>query len=259
VTRAAPGEQHVKATYPWDEAWSTCMDVVSRAEAADLVERTAEWITTVVDGRSACYGWSGGKDSQALRVVCERAGVPDCVCCITELEYPACLAWLEAHRPPGCTFWNSGIDAAYVAARPGWLFPQAGTRQVGAWMARHQWRGERLFQQRGYDVMLLGRRRADGNVAPPVSHLKGVGLRANPLARWSNMQALAVIRHFADGLPPIYGWPRGWFYGLSAWARREYNREEDGWRDLWRDDPSLLYEAAETFPGAATMLATLAP
>lgn len=257
----APGEGHIRATYPWDAVWSTVEEKVPRRYAELLVEQAAEWIAGLCANRSACYAWSGGKDSQALRVVCEAAGIPDCVCCVTRLEYPQCERWLRQHAPAGVTFWNSEIDAAYVAARPGWLFPKAGTPYPSAWMARHQWRGERIYQRQGYDVMLIGRRRADGNYAPKSgwSTLKGVGIRGNPIAAWSNAETLAVIKHLSeDGLPPVYSWPLGWFYGLSAWARREYNDEEEGWRDLWRDAPELLRDAAETFPGAARTLSTLA-
>jgi hypothetical protein len=54
----APGEGHIRATYPWDAVWSTVEEKVPRRYAELLVEQAVEWIAGLCANRSACYAWS---------------------------------------------------------------------------------------------------------------------------------------------------------------------------------------------------------
>ena len=51
------------------------------------------------------------------------AGVANSMMGVCNLEYPAFMAWVEAHKPKGCEVINTGQDLAWLRNNPGMLFP----------------------------------------------------------------------------------------------------------------------------------------
>jgi 3'-phosphoadenosine 5'-phosphosulfate sulfotransferase (PAPS reductase)/FAD synthetase len=232
-----------------------------RAVIDAKVERAVGEIREFCRGRNAAFAWSGGKDSIALAAVAALAGVPDCVLGRCDLEYPAFVAWLTANAPERLEVINTGQDLEWLAANPGMLFPQnAGV--AAQWFARVQHTAQRrYFRARRLDVLLVGRRRSDGNFVGREGQnwysADGV-LRYSPLADWSHADVFAVIDRFGLAMPPIYDWPRGYRCGTHPWAARQWCRGiADGWREVHQIEPGVVREAADWLTSARQFLDTV--
>jgi 3'-phosphoadenosine 5'-phosphosulfate sulfotransferase (PAPS reductase)/FAD synthetase len=234
---------------------------ISRAAVDAKVERAVGEVRAFCRGKNAAFAWSGGKDSIALAAVCDLAGVPDCVLGITDLEYPAFLAWVTAHMPDRLEVINTGLDLDWLAANPGMLFPHNAS-VAAQWFARVQHTAQRQYYRRNQlDVILVGRRRADGNFVGRDGEnwysADGV-LRYSPLADWSHAEVFAVIDRFGLAMPPFYDWPRGYRCGTHPWAARQWCRNvAHGWHEVHTIDPTIVRQAAERLPSAAEYLGSL--
>ena len=232
-----------------------------------LLERTVAAVKTLTTGKRAAFGWSGGKDSLALEVVCKRAGIHRCVFGMTDhLEYPAFLQWVTDHMPPGLTVLKNGWDLDWLAAHQPMLFPQT-SAIAGRWFSGVQHRAQREYYQRQrLDVLLLGRRRIDGNHVGTNAPANDGGaiytdsdglVRYSPLADWSHEDVLAclVYEDLVDALPPFYRWPRGFRCGTHPWPARQWcNGIAHGWREVHSIDASIVVEAARKIDSARAFL-----
>lgn len=220
---------------------------VSRAELDAAVSSAAEEVSRRVVGRNAAFAWSGGKDSLALEVVMRAAGIEECVMVITDLEFPEFLAWATDHMPARLEVVNTGQDLDWLASRPDMLFPGDATT-AAKWFKSVQHAGqERYYRSRGLDVLMLGRRRADGNFVGDDGEYESRGVvRYSPIRDWSHELVLAAIRYRGLELPPIYDWPRGFRVGTGPWPARQWlASKRAGFEEVWRIDPSRVREAAE--------------
>jgi 3'-phosphoadenosine 5'-phosphosulfate sulfotransferase (PAPS reductase)/FAD synthetase len=236
----------------------------ARAEWPDdrldnLIDRTVTQIRTITRDARVAYGWSGGKDSLALEYVCDLAGITDCVLAISDLEHPEFLQWVTAHMPDGLTVLSTGQDLAWLRDHPNMLFPQGpyGPR----WFSIVNHRGqERYYRDQNLDVLLLGRRRVDGNYCGPAgarlyTNQRGI-TRYSPLADWPHEAVFALIERERIDLPPCYSWPRGFQVGTGAWPARQWTNSIDhGFSEVWQIDPDVIRGAAELLPQAAAWLA----
>lgn len=225
-------------------------------------EQAAELIRRHTAGKAAAYGWSGGKDSIALRIVCEMAGVHECVLGMSNLEYPAFLCWITDHMPERLHVINTGLDLDWLVANPRMLFPQD-SETAAQWFAQVQHTAQaRFWKERAMEVLVLGRRRDDGNFVgrgPEPIYTDGKGVtRLSPLADWSHRDVFALIDAHKAAMPPIYDWPRGYRCGTHAWAARQWCQgEAHGWAEVYGIDPAIVRFAAERLPGAAAFLENL--
>jgi 3'-phosphoadenosine 5'-phosphosulfate sulfotransferase (PAPS reductase)/FAD synthetase len=231
---------------------------ISRATIISKAERAAGEIAAFCRGRNAAFAWSGGKDSVALAAVCQLAGVADCVLGITDLEYPAFLAWVTANMPPRLEVINTGLDLDWLADNPSMLFPQS-ANVAAQWFSRVQHTAQRqYYRAHGLDVIIVGRRRSDGNFVGRDGQnwysADGV-LRYSPLADWSHAEVFACIDHFGLSLPPFYDWPRGYRCGTHPWAARQWCRGvAHGWQEVHSIDPAIVRHAADRIASAAQFL-----
>ncbi len=242
----------------WLEAVATIETAVTRDELAELTARTVQEIKATVGDQKAAYAWSAGKDSIVLGHICETAGIHDSLIGVCDLEYPAFAAWIEANKPDGCEIINTHQDLTWLAKHPEMLFPQD-SAPAGRWFSIVQHRAQReYFKAHKLDVLILGRRRADGNFVGRGTNIytDGKGItRYSPLAAWSHEHLLAYIHYHQLPLPPIYDWPNGYLCGTHPWPARQWTgSEENGWREVYSIDPSIVIEASKTIPGAATFL-----
>jgi tRNA(Ile)-lysidine synthase TilS/MesJ len=53
--------------------------LVPRAQFERLFAQTVDEVAKFCAGKKVAYAWSGGKDSIALRFVCEAVGIQECV------------------------------------------------------------------------------------------------------------------------------------------------------------------------------------
>lgn len=231
---------------------------ISRAEIDAKIDKAVSEVRKFCAGRNVAYAWSGGKDSIALGLVAELAGVKECVFGMCDLEYPAFLSWVTANMPDRLEVINTGLDLEWILAHPDMLFPQH-ANLAAQWFAKVQHTAQRKFyRQRGLDAIILGRRRTDGNFVGRngENYYEAEGVtRYSPIADWSHADVFAAIDHYGMPMPPIYGWPRGYRCGTHPWAARQWcNGVEDGWREVHMIDPSVVEFAATRIPSAAEFL-----
>ncbi|MFP4895795.1 phosphoadenosine phosphosulfate reductase family protein [Paraburkholderia sp. EG304] len=225
------------------------------------IDQAIDVIRDACRGHQAAFAWSGGKDSQALRFVAERAGVVDCVLGICDLEFPAFLRWVTDHMPEHLHVINTGLDLDWLAAHESMLFPQDAQTASG-WFHRIQHRAQQDFcRERDVDALLLGRRREDGNFtgrAGGITYEKRGVTYIAPLAGWSHEDVFAVIDRYSLPLPPFYGWPRGFRTGTHCWPARQWcESEAHGWREVHAIDPDIAPWAAQRLTSARRFMASL--
>lgn len=242
----------------WLEAVATIESTVSRSELDDLTAATIADIQDTVSGKKAAYAWSAGKDSIVLGHICEAAGVKDGMIGVCDLEYPAFSAWIDANRPDGCEVINTHQDLDWLSKHQEMLFPKDSSA-AGRWFSIVQHRAQRIyFKSHQLDIIILGRRRADGNFVGrgTNTYTDGKGVtRFSPLAAWSNEHVLAYIHYHKLPLPPIYGWKNGYLCGTHPWPARQWTGGiENGWREVYEIDPSIVIGAAEKLESARAFL-----
>lgn len=251
-----PGRKQQSDTADWHRALDAMRAKPGIADhARQLVAAEAAKVRSTLPllGRRFAYGWSGGKDSLVLELVAEAAGVTDCVLVISELEYPAFLAWSTDNMPAGLTVEVRPWDLDWLASHLDMLFPaDAGT--AARWFSGVQHWGQRRYCKReAIDTLLIGRRKADGNHCGPqgVYRDKGGFIRYSPLVDWDNRMVLTVLAGYEIELPPCYSWPRGFRVGTGPWAARQWTGSiENGWAEVAEIDRSIVETAAEMIPSA---------
>lgn len=230
---------------------------VSRAELDAAVDRAIQDIESTCGSKRAAYAWSGGKDSIPLAYVCEQARIRRCVLGMTNLEYRGFLQWVTDWMPHELTVKNTGQDLAWLRDNPDMLYPRD-CRIAGKWFKQVQHRAQaEYFRDEKLDVLVLGRRKADGNMTGGEHGIytsDGI-TRYSPLRDWPHEFVLAFIHYHGITMPPIYRYPRGFRVGTGSWAARQWTKGiADGWRENWMIDPDIVREAALVIPSAQEFL-----
>lgn len=242
----------------WLEVSNAATELVSEDEMSVLEEKAVAEIRETVCGKRAAYAWSGGSDSAVLTQLCRQAGVTPCMIGICDLEYPAFMKWLGDNAPPDLTVINTGQDLEWLAEHPAMLFPQ-GSALASRWYSIVQQTAQRTYaKERGVDVMVLGRRKADSNYVGRGSNIytDHYGItRYSPMAEWKHAHVLAYIRRRGLQLPPLYRWENGFRNGTHPWPARQYVADvADGWRVIYGIDPSIVAAAAARIASAREFL-----
>ena len=147
----------------WINAMQHIEDLVKKEELDTLVDQTVSEILEQTEGKKAAFAWSGGKDSLVLERVCEMAGIHECIMAVCNLEYPAFMEWVESHKPEKLEIINTGQNMDWLLKHQNMLFPQK-SNVAAQWFHMVQHRGQaRYYKTHNLDMLLLGRRRADGN------------------------------------------------------------------------------------------------
>ena len=252
------GRKQRIANDAWLKAIESIEDAISMQDILEISEKTIQAIREATEGKKAAYAWSAGKDSIVLANLCEAAGVHDSLIGVTELEYPAFAQWIEQNKPAGCEVINTKQDLTWLAKHPEMLFPQD-SKTAAQWFHIVQHRAQRMyFKAHALDILLLGRRRADGNYVGKNANIytdrTGV-TRYSPLADWTHEQILAYIHYNNLPLPPIYGWKNGYLCGTHPWPARQWTgSKENGWKEVYEIDPSIVEAAAAVIPEAEIFL-----
>jgi len=260
MQRVLGKKQRIK-NQDWIDAMNRIEELVTKDELADLEGRTIDSIKKFCKGKKVAYGWSGGKDSLALRYVCEQAGVKDCLLAISDLEYPAFKCWCEENRPETCEIIDTKQNLEWLKQHPGMLFPKS-SKEAGQWFHIVQHRGQtKYYKDHGLEALLVGRRHADGNYCGSGKnyYTNGQGVtRFSPIADWPHEAVLACIHYHRIPMPPIYGWKNGYLCGTHPWPARQWTENiENGYSEVYDIDPSIVTEAAKVIDSANEFLKTL--
>lgn len=245
------------------DVYKNITSYVSADEAEQAVEQAVyEVKRLVVKPDNVVYGWSGGKDSIALQVVMERAGIHKAVLgSIPHLEWRSYLDWVDQHAPEGIVHHrNWFLSPAWLAIPKNhrYLFPA--TSKLGYfWTEQGTRYAQKIYQDTEKPAFqIYGRRWADGNQIGPdgFSYNKTSGIRSySPLRSWPHELVLAVIHYNGRTLPPLYEQPYGWTAGTGTWSGRRVGTIEESWRSTWQIEPDRVREAAAAnVPGARDWL-----
>lgn len=245
----------------WLKAEKRIEELVSREVLDEKVRSTVEEIRQMTDGKKAAYAWSAGKDSLVLGEICRDSGVTDCMMAICNLEYPAFLKWVDRYKPKELEIINAGQDLEWLSKHLNMLFPQD-SATAAKWFSIVQHRAQaKYYKAHELDLLLLGRRRADGNYCGRGSNIytDGKGItRYSPLAAWSHEEILAYIHYHKLAIPPIYGWKNGFLCGTHPWPARQWTGSiENGWEEVYEIDQDIVKKAAEFIESAAEFLKSL--
>lgn len=239
----------------WIVAWEHIQANPDRERAEALVGESAEALRRFITAggySKVAYGWSGGKDSLALELVVREAGVNLSVMGVSGLEYPEMDRWTAEHLPEGCTSVRRiNLNMAWLLQNPSMLFPKT-SALASKWYAMNHQRSQREYaRDNGIDLLVLGRRRADGNnVGSPeasglcVSRPQGQPPRVLPISEWSHEDVLNAMVVYGSPIPPYFSWPRGFRVGTGPWAERRVDSNAQGWAELAQIDMSILEQAS---------------
>jgi len=252
------GKKQRIENHEWIETYANIAAIMPRAEVDQIAAETIADIKAKTAGKKAAYGWSGGKDSSLLGHLCERAGIKSSLLAVCNLEYPEFMRWLEENKPAGCEIINTGQDLNWLAKRPDLLFPQ-NSYAAAPWFSGVQHAAQaKYYRNQKLDILVIGRRRADGNFVGRGSNIytnKDGVTRYSPLAAWKHEHVLAYIYYHKLPIAPIYGWPNGYLCGTHPWPARQWTGSiENGWREVYTIDPSIVAQAADIFNSAARFL-----
>lgn len=254
------GQKQTEDNSYWVSLWHSIEYVISRDHIHELAERTAAEIRAMMKGQRVAYAWSGGKDSQALRGVCEMAGIQDCMLGMSNLEYPEFLRWVTDHMPWELEVVNTKQDIQWLQQHPEMLFPQD-SAIAGKWFKIIQHTAqERYYKKHQLDAIILGRRRQDGNFvgrdgANIYTNARGF-TRYSPICDWTHEEVMAFCKYYGYDLAPCYRWPNGWVVGTGSWPARQWTGSiQNGWKEVWMIDQDIVRWAADYMPSAQTFLA----
>lgn len=253
------GQKQKSKNEDFIQVWNNIERYVSKEEIDHLISETIEDIKQKTSGRNTAYSWSGGKDSLALELVCEMAGIHQSVLAISSpIEYPQFTKWVKENKPKYLKTIDVNIGLDFVAKNPQMLFPDS--KNAAKWfkMIQHKVQ-EKFFKEENLDIIILGRRLQDGNYVGKGTNIytdkQGI-TRFSPLHKWKHEHILAVIHYYKNrNLPPIYDTPNGWIVGTGVWPARQFaDTHYKAWEELYQIDRNLVYEGAKYFKSAFDFL-----
>lgn len=242
----------------WLEAIKEIENIVPKSELDKKVGQTVKDIKATTKGKKVAFAWSGGKDSLVLEQICYKAGIDECVLVICDMEYREFLAWVTDHMPEKLEVIDTGQNMEWLAAHQQMLFPQ-NSNIAAQWFHIVQHRGQaKYYKARELDMLLLGRRRSDGNYVGKGTNIytdgKGV-TRYSPLADWSHEEILAYIHYYQVPIPPFYEWQNGYYCGTHPWPARQWTGSiKNGWKEVFQIDSSIVKNAAQYLQSAKDFL-----
>lgn len=242
----------------WMQVLREIEEHVSKEELDKKIEQTVVDIQAKVGDKKAAFAWSGGKDSLVLEQICYMANIKECVLVISDMEYREFLAWVTDHMPECLEVLDTHQDIEWLKKHEHMLFPQNSTT-AAQWFHIVQHRGQaKYYKTRHLDIMLLGRRKADGNYVGKGSNIytdgKGV-TRYSPLSDWSHEEILAFIHYYKIPLPPFYEWQNGYYCGTHPWPARQWTGSiANGWKEVYNIDKSIVVHASQYIESAKLFL-----
>lgn len=244
----------------WQEVFDNIEDYVSKKEVESFASDTISDIRSTIKGKKSAYGWSAGKDSIVLDDLCRKAGMKKSVMAMTQLEFPAFVNWVLANKPEGCEIRITHHNLKWLAQHQNRLFPED-AKGDNIWFQEVQRNTiAQYYIDNALDLIVLGRRTADGNSVPAKVVTKKNGQTVYcPIRDWPHEVLLGYIRYHGLPLPPIYDWEDGWIYGTHTWAVRRMRPPslQGSWKSVYDIDPSVVVTAGKYIPSAREFLQSI--
>lgn len=250
-------KQHI-SNQDWLDAIKSIEQSCPRSRIDEITVRTVADIRQRCFGKRAAYSWSGGKDSIVLGDLCEKARVKQCFIVICDLEYPDFLRWVTDNMPEELEVVNTGQNLKWLSRHQEMLFPQVSST-AAKWFHIVQHRGQaQYYKAHKLDLIILGRRKADGNYVGRGTNIytnaQGV-TRYSPISDWTHEEVLAYLHYNSLPLPPFYNWKNGYYCGTHPWAARQWTGSiENGWKEVYDIDRSIVEDASRLIPSAKAFL-----
>lgn len=233
----------------WWDVINNIEDYVTKEEVEEATSSALQKIRNIALNKNTAYVWSGGKDSLVISDICQKAGIENCRCFITNLEFPTWLEFLKANAPTNCEFINVGFDLDFIVNHQELLFAKG--KQAQFWNRNVRQKAFKAYmQEKNLDVLILGHRLIDGNVCGKngIRIPKYGGMLYAPIYDWSHELLLAYMHYNKIQLPFIYKWRRGFYSGTHLWA------ECDDYQELYESDPNIVKKLATKIPSAKIFL-----
>ena len=230
-------------------------EYVSEEEVARATDIARARILKMTSGKKAAYTWSGGKDSLVISDLCQSVGITACQCFYTGLEFPAWKKFLFENAPADCEMIYVDFDLDFLAQHPEMIFANGRISQI--WNRKIQ--QEHLLKylhNESLDVVIIGHRTIDGNICGKdgVRIQRQGGILYAPIFDWSHELLFAYLHYNKIELPFMYKWVRGFRHGTHNWAERSTPTVDEGYREVYAIDPSIVIQAAEKLPSARQFL-----
>lgn len=252
------GRKQTSNNADWLYAMEHIADFISADEVEAYADEAISNIRAASAGKHAAFAWSGGKDSIVLASLCERAGVNEGYFAYCDLDYPEFVKWCSDNKPACVEMMHTGYGLEWLAKHQELIFAEG---LIGQRWHQISQRGPftRMFFDKKLDVLIVGHRVIDGNNCGKDGYIrkKSGEVRYTPIADWPHEVVLGYIHYHNLSLPPIYGWKDGFVIGTHAWPEREFCKTlEQGYREVYKIDPSIIISAADYIQSARHFLET---
>ena len=258
-------KQAIKGNAEWLEAFENSVKLYSREYIDQKEKQTILRIRSVCSKYNRIFsGWIAGKDSQVLQCIMERSGVSFTPIMWKGInEWPCVRKFVEENKPDNLIEETiDKFDFDFLEKHPEYLFCQKqGIAQK--WMAVKWQRYAKDQKKYGFDLLVLGRRKSDGNNCGDENFILknsgGYDIFA-PLADWNHEEMFAYIKYNGVKLSPFYKFPRGFLIGSIAMGEwTEYacrgKTVEEVWEEVYSIDKSVVENASKYLTSAREFLA----
>jgi len=225
---------------------------ISKIEINAIIDKKAKEIDAFIKSnklKNVAYGWSGGKDSQAMVAVMNRIGIDKCVFAYDKLfEYAEFLRWALNNKPDKCDTVDVKHDWNWLLSNQEHLFPQNSKSRVFFYSNIQNKVQDDYIAENNLDAMFFGRRLKDGNSVGK-NGIKTLGngvMKISPIYDWTHEETMATTKYFSSGYAPIYFWEKGFICGTNVWpCRNPCDSHEQAWNEISKIEYSIIVESAK--------------
>lgn len=220
----------------WAEAYGNIVEYMKTPEGQKDAEELIQKAIDRIPKGKCIYGWSGGKDALALQVICEAAGINDCVLGTIgwRWEYPIFTEYVMNYAPKGLEIINFDVTPEFLNKHPHLVLP-ANSKDNYYWYRNCNQKAYVSYADGiGAEYILLGLRTQDGNKC----HGRRDKRQISPMHDFTHEDIFKIMLYGGKELPPIYYLPDGFNQGTHAWVMRHGGDKE--LETLWLIDERIL-------------------
>lgn len=218
----------------WISAYKTAYLEQDTDRAEYLIKKA---VSRIPRGKSI-YGFSGGKDALALQIICEEAGIDDCVLGTIGFrwEYPDFVNWLDVHKPKNLYIHNADIKPEWLNKNEELVFPDNSKATYKWYKICNQSAYYDYAKAKNAEYIICGHRTADGNVCVNKNG------KIYPMYDFSHEDIFCILACHQVKLPPIYFYENGFYNGSHAWIMRYGKNAID---EIYKIDKMILENNVE--------------